>query len=165
MFSYAMIFYITKFYDKKELYNSCDANPNISNCNTRTFYWYLAWTYEYAFGNWDETPSPKNDRYNYVYIFHLLLTYFVTILMVNTLIAIAGNTYDRVDDEIDRLNILENTEMIIESIDYDILELKIKNLFKINHDEICGATEKDQFFYLSLKKKDKEDSKRKNDEN
>jgi len=41
--------------------------------------------------------------------------------MVNTLIAIAGNTYDRVDDEIDRLNILENTEMIIESIDYDIL--------------------------------------------
>jgi len=157
-----MIFYITKFYDKKELYNSCDANPNISNCNTRTFYWYLAWTYEYAFGNWD-IPSPKNDKYMYVYIFHLLLTYFVTILMVNTLIAIAGNTYDRVDDEIDRLNILENTEMIIESIDYLILDDKVRNLFKtLNYKKISGATEKDQFFYLSIKKKD--DSKTENDE-
>lgn len=158
MSSFAMVLYICKFYNNHPLYNECSAdNPDKSTCQTRNFIWYLMWTYEYAFANW-ENPSPIEAHFIYMYLYHLLFTFIITIVMINTLIAIAGNTYAEVDDNFIRLDSIDKTDMIIESIDYMIQENRIINFIHRFFGEVAIQSvrkSKVPYFYLALKKREK----------
>jgi hypothetical protein len=84
----AHVFYMTKFYDGHEIAEGYDRN----------YGWYLYWTFEYLFGNY-ETWSAKNLAFDYMNIFHVLFAFFFTFLLGNVLVALIQNSYKAIVDD------------------------------------------------------------------
>lgn len=81
------------------------------------------WAYDYSFGGWEIRSMPDKDL-SWIVIFHILFTFFFSIIMVNVLIAIVSESYAQVDQNRTAYDIKEKFDTTVEGIEMD------KNLFR-----------------------------------
>lgn len=87
----AHVFHCTRFYN----------DHSVEGKSTRHFGWYLYWSYEYIFANY-EYGSPKyEDISNLVQIFQFVYSFIFSFLLANVLVALIQNSYAKVVDEQD----------------------------------------------------------------
>jgi hypothetical protein len=106
----AQVFFVTDFYAEHEILNDRD----------RGYHFYLYWTYEYIFGNY-EYGSPRNADLEYIRWYHWVFAFLFSFLLTNVLVALIQNSYTVVVGDSVVYDTYLKCGMITEAIELRIL--------------------------------------------
>lgn len=105
---FAQMFYAPEFWNAHSIY---------PEDQTRNYFWYMYWCWEYVFGNY-EYGTPKDDKFYWVTSVSVIYSFFFTYLLSNTLVALVQASYGAVNDAYDIWNTRIKISMISEGLDF-----------------------------------------------
>jgi hypothetical protein len=106
----AQVFFVTDFYAEHEILNERD----------RGYHFYLYWTFEYIFGNY-EYGSPGNVDLQWIRWYHWVFAFLFSFLLTNVLVALIQNSYTVVVGDSVVFDTYLKCGMITEAIELRIL--------------------------------------------
>jgi hypothetical protein len=94
LFTFANIYYVTNFYNQTQALEETNAAGDTVTVPSRQNYaWYILYTFNIFFGNWDYA-SPEIADFFWVNFLFFALTVLFTIMMFNVLIAMVEHSYE-----------------------------------------------------------------------
>jgi len=89
--SFANIFYVTNFYKQANCAESC---PETAGCDKDGPVWYLWYTYDQFFGNWNWGSPPKEDILWPITFIFVVYVFIFPVVLVNLLVSLVTGSYE-----------------------------------------------------------------------
>jgi hypothetical protein len=94
LFTFANIYYVTSFFSEAQALEETNAaGDTVMLPNRQNYAWYILYTFNIFFGNWDYA-SPQIPDLFWVNFLFFALTVLFTIMMFNVLIAMVEHSYE-----------------------------------------------------------------------
>ena len=106
----AQVFFVANFYAEHDILEDRD----------RGYHFYLYWTFEYIFGNY-EYGSPVNEELEWIRWYHFVFAFLFSFLLTNVLVALIQNSYTVVVGDSVVYDTYLKCGMITEAIELRIL--------------------------------------------
>jgi hypothetical protein len=156
LFTFANVFYVTYFYSESQAIEvEDDAGETITVPSRQNYAWYILYTFNMFFGNWDYA-TPVIPEFFWVNFMFFALTVLFTIMMFNVLIAMVEHSYEsscdsQENDDNKRQLILTCQAIEIKAFLQGFWKKKDKN-------EGTGACndQRSSFIYIAFMKEEKE---------